>query len=294
MCISSMVRSITLLPFRDRLPAHARSGVSRKGRSVMLLTIEDMHIYYGHIYAVKGVSLEVAEGEIVAVMGSNGAGKSTTIKTLCGLVKPKQGRIWLAGQDITRLNPGQIAQAGVGYVPEGRRVFAQMSVLENLMIGAYTRHRAATLKQELATIYNYFPILESRAKMLAGTLSGGEQQMLALGRALMTRPRLLVLDEPSLGLAPLLVKQVFALLERLNREHGLSILLVEQNAHMALRIAHHGIVLETGQVALRGSATELLENPVVQAIYLGGKQYQGGTKTDARLAPETPGKDVVL
>src|SRR5579885_3552193 len=143
-------------------------------------------------------------------------------------------------------------------------------------------------------IYNYFPILESRAKMLAGTLSGGEQQMLALGRALMTRPRLLVLDEPSLGLAPLLVKQVFALLERLNREHGLSILLVEQNAHMALRIAHHGIVLETGQVALRGSATELLENPVVQAIYLGGKQYQGGTKTDARLAPETPGKDMIL
>ena len=260
----------------------------------MLLTIEDMHIYYGHIYAVKGVSLEVAEGEIVAVMGSNGAGKSTTIKALCGLVKPKQGRISLAGQDITRLNSGRIAQAGVGYVPEGRRVFAQMSVLENLMIGAYARHRAPTLKQELATVYSYFPILESRAKMLAGTLSGGEQQMLALGRALMTRPKLLVLDEPSLGLAPLLVKQVFALLERLNRENGLSILLVEQNAHMALRIAHHGIVLETGQVALRGSATELLQNPVVQAIYLGGKQYQGGTKPAPRDVPETHGQEMIL
>ena len=260
----------------------------------MLLTIEDIHIYYGHIYAVKGVSLEVAEGEIVAVMGSNGAGKSTTIKALCGLVKPKQGRISLAGQDITRLNSGRIAQAGVGYVPEGRRVFAQMSVLENLMIGAYARHRAPTLKQELATVYSYFPILESRAKMLAGTLSGGEQQMLALGRALMTRPKLLVLDEPSLGLAPLLVKQVFALLERLNRENGLSILLVEQNAHMALRIAHHGIVLETGQVALRGSATELLQNPVVQAIYLGGKEYQGSTKPAPRDVPETNGKEMIL
>src|SRR5579883_1491319 len=269
-------------------------GLPGKGGRLMLLKVENLNVYYGHIHAVKEVSFSLAEGEIVAVVGSNGAGKSSTIKALCGLVKPRSGKIFLAGSDITGLSSERIVRAGIGYVPEGRRVFPQMSVLENLMVGAYARRDKSTLASELETIYGYFPILAQRRDQLAAGLSGGEQQMLALGRALMTRPRLLVLDEPSLGLAPILVKQVFALLERLNREHGLSILLVEQNAHMALRIAHHGIVLETGQVALRGSATELLENPVVQAIYLGGKQYQGGTKTDARLAPETPGKDVVL
>ncbi len=259
----------------------------------MLLTIEDLHLYYGHIYAVKGVSFNVAEGEIMAVMGSNGAGKSTTIKALCGLLKPRQGKIWLAGRDVTGLNAERIALAGIGYVPEGRRVFSQMSVLENLLIGAYARRRESTLAQEMELIYSYFPVLERKARLLAGTLSGGEQQMLALGRALMTRPRLLVLDEPSLGLAPIVVKQVFALLQRLNRENGLSILLVEQNAHAALRIAHHGIVLETGQVSLRGSATELLENPVIQAIYLGGKEYQTPARTDNHAAPD-PGVDADL
>lgn len=240
----------------------------------MLLSVKDIHISYGHIYAVKGISFDVAEGEIMAVMGSNGAGKSTTIKALCGLVKPRQGKIWFEGRDVTGLRAERIAQAGIGYVPEGRRVFSQMSVLENLLIGAYTRRRSSTLAREMEMIYSYFPVLERKSKLLAGTLSGGEQQMLALGRALMTRPKLLVLDEPSLGLAPIVVKQVFALLQRLNRENGLSILLVEQNAHAALRIAHHGIILETGQISLHGSATELLENPNVQAIYLGGKEYQ--------------------
>lgn len=236
----------------------------------MLLTIEDVHIYYGHIHAVKGVSLNVGEGEIVAVIGSNGAGKSTTIKALCGLVKPRQGKILLAGQDIARLRTEHIAQAGIGYVPEGRRVFSQMSVLENLMIGAYARRDKSTLVRELETIYGYFPILAQRRNQLAAGLSGGEQQMLALGRALMTRPRLLVLDEPSLGLAPIIVKQVFALLQRLNHEEGLAILLVEQNAYAALRIAHYGIVLETGQVRLRGKAADMVQDREVQALYLGG------------------------
>src|SRR5579871_6433556 len=257
----------------------------------MLLTIEDIHVYYGHIYAVKGVSLEVAEGEIVAVMGSNGAGKSTTIKALCGLVKPKQGRIRLAGQDITRLNSGRIAQAGVGYVPEGRRVFAQMSVLENLMIGAYARHRAPTLKQELTTVYSYFPILESRAKMLAGTLSGGEQQMLALGRALMTRPKLLVLDEPSLGLAPLVVREIFHIIADLRRT-GVAILLVEQNARAALQIADYGYVLETGDTVLQGAAGELAANPRIVETYLGLSTAGGGegtgARTDTTTSPSAP------
>lgn len=255
----------------------------------MLLTIEDLHIYYDHIYAVKGVSFEVAEGEIVAIMGSNGAGKSTTIKALCGLVKPRKGQIWFAGQDMTRLASEHIAQAGIGYVPEGRRVFPQMSVRENLMIGAYTRRHAPTLTQELATIYDYFPALADKGKRLAGTLSGGEQQMLALGRALMARPQLLILDEPSLGLAPLVVKQVFALLQRLNQEHGLAILLVEQNAQAALRIAHQGVVLETGQVRLRGHSSELLANPIIQAIYLGGKEYQSQAKTENHLEASSNG-----
>jgi branched-chain amino acid transport system ATP-binding protein len=250
----------------------------------MLLSVKDIHIYYGHIYAVKGISFNVAEGEIMAVMGSNGAGKSTTIKALCGLVKPRQGKIWFEGQDVTGLRAERIMQAGIGYVPEGRRVFSQMSVLENLLIGAYTRLRSSTLAQEMEMIYSYFPVLEQKSKLLAGALSGGEQQMLALGRALMTRPKLLVLDEPSLGLAPIVVKQVFALLQRLNRENGLSILLVEQNAHAALRIAHHGIILETGQISLHGSTAELLEDARVQAIYLGGKEYQASKVSDNNQA----------
>jgi branched-chain amino acid transport system ATP-binding protein len=250
----------------------------------MLLTIEDLHIYYEHIYAVKGVSFRLAQGEIVAVMGSNGAGKSTTIKALCGLIRPRQGKIRLGDRDITRLPAERIAQAGIGYVPEGRRVFAQMSILENLLIGAYVRKQTTALSQDLERVYEYFPVLAHKRKQPAGTLSGGEQQMLALGRALMTNPQLLVLDEPSLGLAPMLVKQVFALLQRLNREKGLSILLVEQNAHAALRIAHHGVVLETGEVRLFGSAADLLENPIVQSIYLGGKEY----RTAAEANPHPP------
>jgi branched-chain amino acid transport system ATP-binding protein len=242
----------------------------------MLLKVENLNVYYGHIHAVKDVSFSLEPGEIVAVVGSNGAGKSSTIKALCGLVKPRSGKIVLDGSDITGLSPERIVRAGIGYVPEGRRVFPQMSVLENLMIGAYARRYKSTLARELEAIYGYFPILARRRDQLAAGLSGGEQQMLALGRALMTRPRLLVLDEPSLGLAPIIVKQVFALLQRLNREEGLSILLVEQNAYAALRIAHFAIVLETGKVRLRGRAADLVKDPEVQALYLGsndGTEY---------------------
>ncbi len=236
----------------------------------MLLAVEDLNVYYGHIHAVKDVSFAIESGEIVALVGSNGAGKSSTIKAVCGLVKPRRGKIMMRDSDITGMRSESIVRVGIGYVPEGRRVFPQMSVLENLMLGAYARRDKSTLAQELETIYGYFPILAQRRNQLAAGLSGGEQQMLALGRALMTRPRLLVLDEPSLGLAPIIVKQVFALLQRLNREEGLAILLVEQNAYAALRIAHRGIVLETGQVRLHGKAADMVKDPEVQALYLGG------------------------
>lgn len=236
----------------------------------MVLNVEGLNVYYGYIHAVKDVSFSIESSEIVALVGSNGAGKSSTIKALCGLVKPRRGTITLAENNITGVSSERIVRAGIGYVPEGRRVFPQMSVLENLMIGAYARRDKSTLTHELETIYGYFPILAQRRNQLAASLSGGEQQMLSLGRALMTRPRLLVLDEPSLGLAPIIVKQVFALLQRLNREEGLAILLVEQNAYAALRIAHHGVVLETGQVRLRGKAADMVKDPEVQALYLGG------------------------
>lgn len=251
----------------------------------MLLKVEDLNVYYGHIHAVKDVSFAVAPGEIVTIIGSNGAGKSSTIKALCGLVKPRRGKIFLAGNDITGVSSERIVRTGIGYVPEGRRVFPQMSVLENLMIGAYARRDKSTLAHELETIYGYFPILAQRRDQLAAALSGGEQQMLALGRALMTRPRLLVLDEPSLGLAPIIVKQVFSLLQRLNREEGLAILLVEQNAYAALRIAHYGIVLETGKVRLRGKASDMVKDPEVQALYLGGNDDRPASPSGPAVLP---------
>jgi branched-chain amino acid transport system ATP-binding protein len=251
----------------------------------MLLSVEDLNVYYGHIHAVKDVSFSLDAGEIAAIVGSNGAGKSSTIKALCGLVRLRNGKIFLGERDITALSSERIVRAGIGYVPEGRRVFPQMSVLENLLIGAYARRDKSTLASELETIYGYFPILAQRRNQLAAGLSGGEQQMLALGRALMTRPRLLVLDEPSLGLAPIIVKQVFALLQRLNREEGLAILLVEQNAYAALRIAHHGIVLETGNVRLRGKASDMVRDAEVQALYLGGSERNAMGKSSPPIVP---------
>jgi branched-chain amino acid transport system ATP-binding protein len=242
---------------------------------MMLLTITDLHVYYGHIHAVKGISFSLAAGETMTLIGSNGAGKSSTIKAICGLAKPRQGSILFDGYDITGWSPERIVRAGIGYVPEGRRVFSQMSVYENLLVGAYTQHNA---KERIDYVYTLFPILKERHNKLAGGLSGGEQQMLSLGRALMTRPRLLVLDEPSLGLAPLIVKQVFSLLSSLNKSLGLSILLVEQNARLALQTANHAVAMETGQVRMVGPASELASNPIIQDIYLGGRAEKKTTE----------------
>jgi branched-chain amino acid transport system ATP-binding protein len=252
---------------------------------LIILKVEDLNVYYGQIHAVKDVSFSLAPGEMLAVVGSNGAGKSSTIKALCGLVKPRRGKIFFAENDITGLSSERIVRAGIGYVPEGRRVFPQMSVLENLMVGAYARRDKSTLAHELEAIYGYFPVLAQRRDQLAAGLSGGEQQMLALGRALMARPCLLVLDEPSLGLAPLIVKQVFALLHHLNREDGLTILLVEQNAYAALRIAHYGIVLEAGKVRLHGKAVDIVKDPEVQALYLGGNDDTSPGQFNPSISP---------
>lgn len=233
-----------------------------------MMVVEDLHTFYGSIEAVKGISFKVEEGEIVALIGANGAGKSTSLKTICGLLHPQQGRVLLRGKPIQKLGADKIVGLGVGYVPEGRRVFPVLTIDENLDIGAYHRSDAAGIAQDKEQMYDTFPRLKERRKQLAGSLSGGEQQMLAIARALMSRPQLLLMDEPSLGLAPLLVKHVFETIVDLNKK-GLTILLSEQNARSALKIAHHGIVMETGKVRFIGSAKELQENPVVQRAYLG-------------------------
>jgi branched-chain amino acid transport system ATP-binding protein len=234
-----------------------------------VLTISDLHIYYGAIGALRGVSLDVQEGEIVTMIGANGAGKSTTIRAISGLVRPRQGEILFEGKPLHRLPPHEIVMLGVGQAPEGRRVFANMTVRENLELGAYTRHRhAAEVRTDLERVFALFPRLQERQTQSGGTLSGGEQQMLAIGRALMARPRLLLLDEPSLGLAPFLVRNIFRIIQDINQQ-GVTILLVEQNANQALRIAHRGYVLETGRVVLTDTAVNLLRNDSVRKAYLG-------------------------
>ncbi len=235
-----------------------------------LLTIEDLHVAYGKVEVLRGVSLEVAEGEIVALLGANGAGKTTTLRTISGLVRGRQGRILLSGADITRLRAHQVVARGLGHVPEGRRIFGPLSVEENLRLGGYLLRRdAAEVERRIAASYTLFPRLAERRGQLAGTLSGGEQQMLAIARALMLEPRLLVLDEPSMGLAPKLVRAIFAIIQRI-RTQGTSVLLVEQNARQALRIADRAYVLESGRIALSGPAAALAADPRVRAAYLGG------------------------
>lgn len=233
-----------------------------------MLQIEDLHVYYGAIHALKGVSLSVEQGEIVTLIGANGAGKSTTLRAISGLVAARQGRLVFEGNDLSRLRAHQIAAGGVGHSPEGRRIFPNLSVAENLDLGAYTRRDRAEIRKDLGEILELFPRLKERLKQQAGTLSGGEQQMLAIGRALMGRPRLLLLDEPSLGLAPFLVKEIFRIVQEINRR-GTTVLLVEQNAHKALEVAHRGYVLETGTVVLADSGAALLANPQVREAYLG-------------------------
>ncbi len=233
-----------------------------------LLEVENLHTYYGKIHALKGISLTVEEGEIVTLIGGNGAGKTTTLNTISGIVRCSEGRVLLADEDITHLPPHVIVERGVVQSPEGRKIFQRLTVLENLEMGAYARQDPHGIAQDLEFVFHTFPRLKERENQLGGTLSGGEQQMLAIGRALMGRPRVLLLDEPSMGLAPLLVLDIFRIIKYLN-EHGTTILLVEQNALMALAVAHRGYVLQTGNIILADEAAALRENEMVRAAYLG-------------------------
>jgi len=232
-----------------------------------LLSVNDISVYYGSIHAIKGVSFEVNEGEVVTLIGANGAGKSTTLNTVSGLLRAKTGSVFFDEQDIGNVAPHNIVKMGMAHCPEGRRVFSQMTVEENLQMGGFTRS-SSEIPQSLEEVYEQFPRLKERRRQIAGTLSGGEQQMLAMGRALMSNPKLLLLDEPSMGLAPILVAQIFEIIEQLHKA-GKTILLVEQNAQMALSIATRGYVLETGKVVLSGNGHELLENDAVKKAYLG-------------------------
>ncbi|MDI3299408.1 MAG: ABC transporter ATP-binding protein [Bacillota bacterium] len=233
-----------------------------------MLELDDVHTYYGPIEALKGISLEVGQGEIVTLIGSNGAGKTTTLRSISGTVQPRRGRILFLGEPIQSLPPHRIAALGVAHVPEGRHVFARLTVQENLEMGAYLVRDRAQIRRRLEYVYAMFPRLVERRRQAAGTMSGGEQQMLAIGRALMSGPRLLLLDEPSMGLAPVLVEQIFETILQLKRD-GITILLVEQNANQALRVADRGYVLQTGRITLADEAARLLDNPEVQEMYLG-------------------------
>lgn len=234
-----------------------------------MLKINDIDVYYGNIQALRGLSIEVNEGEIVTLIGANGAGKSTLLKTISGLLKPKKGSIEYVGSSIDGKPAQTIVKCGISHVPEGRRVFSNMTVEENLELGAYLRKDRDGIKKDMEHVYELFPRLLERRKQLSGTLSGGEQQMLAMGRALMSKPKLIILDEPSMGLAPLMVKNIFNIIEMINKE-GVTVLLVEQNANMALSVAHRAYVLETGSIVLSGTAKELQESEEVKAAYLGG------------------------
>lgn len=235
-----------------------------------LLEVNNIHTYYGKIHALKGISLTVNEGEIVTLIGSNGAGKSTTLNSICGIVPASEGTIILDGEDITQVPPHNIVTRGVVQSPEGRKIFSRLTVRENLEMGAFIRDDQAGIERDIKDVYARFPRLEERKSQLAGTLSGGEQQMLAIGRALLTQPRILLLDEPSMGLAPMLVDQIFDVIEFLNKDTGVTILLVEQNAQMALAIADRGYVLQSGYITHSGDAAELRQNKAVIEAYLGG------------------------
>jgi len=233
-----------------------------------ILKVDDINVWYGSIHAIKGVSFEVNEGEIVTLIGANGAGKSTTLNTVSGLLRSKTGSITFAGENLAKVPPHKIVEKGLAQVPEGRRVFLQMTVQENLEMGAYTQPGSGVSK-DLEMVYDLFPRLKERCRQTAGTLSGGEQQMLAMGRALMSHPKLLMLDEPSMGLAPILVEQIFDIIQSLLK-NGSTILLVEQNAQAALSIADRGYVLETGKIVTSGTGAELLASPAIKKAYLGG------------------------
>lgn len=235
-----------------------------------LLELQNVHSFYGHIHALKGISLRVEEGEVVTLIGGNGAGKSTTLRTISGLVHAREGTILLNGQNITNQPPHEIVSIGVGHVPEGRGIFPRLTVRENLEMGAYTLSNPVEVEQRMEAVFELFPRLKERISQKGGTLSGGEQQMLATGRGLMLRPKILLMDEPSMGLAPVLVELIFGVIRNLNQQDGTTILLVEQNALMALKYANRAYVLETGKIVLSGSSQEIAQNPEVKKAYLGG------------------------
>ena len=235
---------------------------------IRVLKFQDVYASYGSVLALQGVSLKVAEGEVVALLGANGAGKSSTLRTISGLLRPSKGIVEFEGRRIDRTAPERIVQMGISQVPEGRQTFTELTVIENLRLGAYTRRDGRAVKQDLERVYTYFPVLAERRRQQAGLLSGGEQQMLAIGRALMAKPRLLLLDEPSLGLAPILVREIFEIIGKISKEEGLAILVVEQDASLALGIASHGYVLETGTVALHDTADNLKKSDSVRRAYL--------------------------
>ena len=237
-----------------------------------LLTVSNLETYYGPIMAIRGVSFEVPQGGIVTILGANGAGKTTVLKTICGVMDPQKGSVVFEGREIQRMDPDKVMRLGVSHVPEGREVFPFLSVRENLRMGAYTRRDADGVARDLEAVFGYFPVLRERADQRAGSLSGGEQQMLAISRALMARPRLMLLDEPSLGLSPKLVKDIFDIVVRINRELGVTILLVEQNANMALQTADFGYVLEVGRIVMADTCARLMEKEDIKEFYLGIKE----------------------
>jgi branched-chain amino acid transport system ATP-binding protein len=236
-----------------------------------LLELENVHSYYGHIHALQGISLSVEEGEIVTLIGANGAGKSTTLRTISGLIRPRPGSIRLRGRDLTQLPPHVIVKQGVGHVPEGRGIFPRLTVRENLEMGAYTISDQDEIKRRMERVFNLFPRLQERLTQTGGTLSGGEQQMLATARGLMLKPQILLMDEPSMGLAPVLVEAIFDVIRELNQKDGVTILLVEQNALMALSVAHRGYVMQTGRIVLSDTSANLKRNEMVRSAYLGVK-----------------------
>ena len=235
-----------------------------------ILNVNDLNVYYGGIHAIKNISFHIKKGEIVSLIGANGAGKTSTLHAISGLVPIKSGEISLNGENVTNIDAHKLVSRGMAHVPEGRRIFTELTVLENLEMGAFTRNDAEQIKKDMEHMFSLFPRLAERKRQLAGTMSGGEQQMLAMARALMSSPSLLLLDEPSMGLAPLLVQEIFNIIERINKEENVTILLVEQNANMALSIADRGYVLETGKIILEGTGKELLTNPDIKKAYLGG------------------------
>lgn len=234
-----------------------------------MLELENLNVYYGAIHALKDVNLKINKGEIVTLIGANGAGKTTTLRTISGLEKPQSGKILYKGQEINKSSASNIVKSGISHSPEGRRIFSTMSVMENLEMGAFTRNDKSEIKKDLDNVFTLFPVLLERKNQLAGTLSGGEQQMLAMGRALLSRPDLLLLDEPSMGLAPLIVKDIFSIIKDINKK-GTTILLVEQNANMALQCAHRAYIIQNGKIDIEGNAIDLLHDEKVKAAYLGG------------------------